>query len=407
MAVRVHGNVPIIAIFALSLVFICTLGPGKAASVPSAPRSAKLSIFRPSGVRHQPKFSEVVTGKILHTADGGQIFGFDVNQNGNDGFLGSAQTISSQGQVLASLETFNQTAMTITKTVITTNTMDDWVAEGISSHDVGLVLHDHVVNNRDLRGFRILNPVASNAFTGHWTPPVSNLILHQVAENQSTPTNAVLAEDTSGNLLLFSSNIAANTFGPVLHLDPSIFQFAQLAQDTVTNEAILATSPDGGAVGGEVPLLAKVNLSTGAAKKFNGIRIGIFHSGFVNGLAVDSATGIACTTTELDAAVEFYDLTTDTGVFVAPLPGSDGNQGFSGSAVVNDPIHRLFLVVQGSASIGPPGSAVVVFDEQGNFVEAVTGFLGFSVAPGLAINPSTRTGFIQGPTPDALTQFTY
>ena len=402
MTGRLHGNVRIVAVFALF--FLLTPGLGSAATAPS---STKLLIFRPSGVQQQPKFSAAVTGKILHTADGGQVFGFDLDQNGNDGFLGSAQTISAQGQVLASLETFNQTTATITKTVVTTKTMDDWVAEGISFHDVGLVLHDHVLSGKDMRLFRVMNPVTSNTFTGSWTPPVSNLILHQVAENQSTPKSAVLGEDTSGNLVLFSSNIAANTFGPVIHVDPNVFQFAQLAEDTATNEAILATSPDGGAVGGAVPLIGKVNLSTGAIKQFNGIRIGIFHSGFVNGLAVDSATGIACMTTELDAAVEFYDLTTDTGIFVAALPGSDGNQGFSGSAVVNDPVHRLFLVVQGSASIGPPGSAVVVFDEQGNFVEAITGFLGFSVTPGLAINPSQRLGFIQGPTPDALTQFSY
>ena len=402
MAVRVHGGVQLIAIFVLVLLLIP--GAGRAATAPS---STKLLIFRPSGVQRQPKFSAVVTGKILHTADGGQVFGFDLNQNGDDGFLGSAQTISPAGQVLASLETFNQTAATITKTVVTTRTMDDWVAEGISFHDVGLVLHDHVVGGTDMRLFRVMNPVTSNAFTGSWTPPVSNLILHQVAENQSTSKSAVLGEDTSGNLLLFSSNIAANTFGPVFHLDPNIFNSAQLAEDTKTNEAILATSPDGGAVGGAVPLIAKVNLSTGALRQFNGIRIGVFHSGFVNGLAVDSATGIACTTTELDAAVEFYNLKTDTGFFVAPLPGSDGNQGFRGEAVVNDPIHRLFLVAQPTSSFGPPGSAIIVFDELGNFVEAITGFLAAGVTPGLAINPSKRIGFIDGPTSDALLQFNY
>ena len=349
-------------------------------------------------------------GKVLHTADGGQVFGFDVDQNGNDGLLGSARTISG-GHVVASVETFDQATAQIVKVVVATRTMDDWVTEGIFGNDVGLVLHEHVVNNHVTRSFHTLNPVTLNMFTGLWTPPnESNFLIQQVAVNQTTPTAAVLGYDFSGNPMVFSSNIAANTFGPVFHLDPNHFgggDQPQLAEDTVHNLAVLATSPDGGAVGGQEPLIATVNLATGRMKQFNGVIIQPFHSGYVNGLGVDSATHIACTSTELDANVEFYDLVHQTG-FAVGLPGANGNQLASGEAVLSDPIHKLFLVAQPNGSVGPAGDSVIdIFDEKGNLVKSITGFKAFGVTPGFAVNPAKRIGYIMGPASDALTQFTY
>lgn len=54
-------------------------------------------------------------GNILTTSDGGQIFGFDVNQRGNDGVLASAQTVSRFGDQVVSVETFDQDNGAITK----------------------------------------------------------------------------------------------------------------------------------------------------------------------------------------------------------------------------------------------------------------------------------------------------
>lgn len=371
-----------------------------------------LFILQPLGLRGQIAVTGFTVGKVLHTADGGQVFGFDLDQNGNDGLLSSAKTVTAQGQVVSSVETFNQSTAAITKVIVTTRTMDDFVTDGIFAGDVGLVTHEHVVSNRVIRSFHILEPVTSEMFTGTWTPPnASTFLLQQVATDQATRTTAVLGFDFSDNTLLFSSDISANTFGPVFRLDPNHFAGAdqpQLAIDTALNEAVLATSPDAGAVGGQVPLIATVNLSTGTIKQFNGIRIGIFHSGFVNGLAVDSATGIACTTTELDADVEFYDIVHQRAVALAALPGANQNQGFSGQAVVSDPIHKLFLVAQPAGSIGPRGGSVIdIFDEKGNLVKSIVGFKAFGVTPSLAINPAKRLGFIMGPTADALLQFTY
>src|SRR4029077_2895991 len=111
--------------------------------------------------------------------------------------------------------------------------------------------------------------------------------------------------------ILLVSNIASNTFTKILHLDPSLFGPANgaiLGQYTAGNQAVFALSPDGGAVGGVAPINVMFDLSTGEMTQMQGYNNGFFHAGSVNGLAVDPNTGIAATTTELNAEVEFYDL---------------------------------------------------------------------------------------------------
>lgn len=354
--------------------------------------------------------SGVSIGKIVHTADGGQIFGFSVDQNGDDGLLASSQDTSSG--VKSSVETFSQSMGKITKVIARTNTMDDFVDLGIFAGDVGLIEHEHVIGPLQVRrSFHILNPVTGNAFTGLWTPPNrSNLLVEQTADNQSTTQAAVFGVTKSaGAPLLFASNIAANTFGPVFHLDGNLFGLGdqpQLAEDVATDQAVFGTSPDGGRVGGSPPDIELVDLATGKVTGFQGVRIPPFNSGFVNGIAVDSTTGIACTSTELDASVEFYVLATGAGTAVQ-LPGSNGNQGNTGESVAVDQIHHLFFVVQPNGTVGPPGSVVDIFDEQGNLQASITGFTAFSVTPELAVNPTTRVGFVSGPTSDAITEFIY
>jgi hypothetical protein len=389
------------------------LFPAMASALPSiAPPKTdfvRLYTLEPTGFGGGMAVTESRIGKVLHTADGGQVFGFDVAQGGTDGLLAEAHDIPSG--VAASVETFDQTTAKITKTVAMTHSMDDFVVFGISAGDVGLVEHEHVVNNQVHRTWHLLDPVTRGSFNGRWTPPhPGDFLLQQVAENQATQTTAIFGIDFTGRPMVFSSNIAANTFGPVFHIDGGEFGLGdgpQLAVDTVHGRAVIATSPDGGAVGGHVPVIAMIDLTTGAMTQFNGVSIPPFFSGYVNGFAVDSATGIACTTTELDANVEFYDLSDGSG-FNVGLPGAGNNQGLAGEAVVSDPIHKLFLVVQPNGSVGPPGDSVIdVFNEKGRLVKSITGFKAWSVTPGIAINPQARMGFIMGPTPDALTQFKY
>jgi len=356
--------------------------------------------------------SGFTVGKIVRTKDSGQVFGFDVDLGGDDGLLASSQTVQG-GNVKSSVETFSQSTGTITKIIARTNTMDDFVALGIFAGDVGLIEHEHLIAPFQVRrSFHILNPVSGQAFTGSWTPPNrSNLIIEQVAHNQSTSQAAVFGiTKTNDSPLLFASNVAANTFGPVFRIDANLFSLneqPQLAEDVATGQAVFGTSPDSGRPGGDVPVIEMIDLTTGKRTGFPGVTIPPFNSGFINGIAVDSTTGIACTTTELDASVEFYVLATGAGTAVV-LPGSNGNQGNTGDGVAVDPIHHLFFVIQPNGTVGPQGGSVVdIFDEHGGLRKSITGFVAFSVTPELEVNPNTRVGFVSGPTPDAITEFRY
>ena len=126
----------------------------------------------------------------------------------------------------------------------------------------------------------------------------------------------------------------------------------------------------------------------------------------MNGIAVDSQDGIACTTTELDAQVEFYDLKKETG-FAVPLPGGAG-QLQSGENVEYDPVNKLFLIAQPYSSTGA-GSSIQVYDTKGNLVESLDGFsFPISTGPMFALHPSERSGFVYGPIGMAeLQSFTY
>src|SRR5438876_3679381 len=97
----------------------------------SATPVVKLYTLEPVGFNNQLRVTGFSIGKVIHTADGGQVFGFDVDWNGTDGLLASARTISPQGQVAASVETFDQSTAAITKTIVKTRTMDDFVTYGI------------------------------------------------------------------------------------------------------------------------------------------------------------------------------------------------------------------------------------------------------------------------------------
>jgi hypothetical protein len=200
---------------------------------------------------------------------------------------------------------------------------------------------------------------------------------------------------------VFSSNVGANTFGPVFKVSDPVFNFDNspvLAFNSTNNQAVL-----GGSNGcfGCTTEIGMVDLTTGKLTEFEGLGFG-----FINGIAVDSATGIACTATEDDFSVEFYDLAKQTGIIVV-LPGAN-NQAQSGGAVAVDPIHKLFLIGQEFSSTAPSGSSIQVFDEQGNFVESLNGF-NLPASPAyMALHPSQRAGYVIV-TPDLTTlqSFTY
>lgn len=302
---------------------------------------------------------------IVQSMFGGQIFGFDIDQTGNEGVLTEAQTLPG-GKVLAAIETFDQTTGAIIKVVRQTQSHDDFVTLGVFAPSAGLVEREHVVSN--------------------------------VSRNQGNETVAVFVQDNTGNFqpTVFSSNVAANTFGPVATIIDEDFSngLPAFAFDSATNQAVLGAPKLGNPF---VPgRIATIDLATGAFTKFTSVGLGD-----VNGLAVDPATGTACTTTEIDFSVEFYNLATHAGT-KQTLPNAP-NQFYSGSDVQFDPVNQLFLVAQCHSSTASSGSSIHVYDVAGNLVESING-LNFSnagnVVPAhLALHPNRRIGFVDGPDP--------
>ena len=164
-----------------------------------------------------------------------------------------------------------------------------------------------------------------------------------------------------------------------------------MAYNPEKNEAIL-----GGGDGcfGCRPVIGVVDLTKATFSEFAGIGFG-----FVNGIAVDSADNIAVSTTEDDANVEFYDLSTQQS-FTVVLPNSGEQQIFSGADVEFDAVHKVFFVAQ-PVSSSSSGSSIYVYDTKGVLQGTLNGF-SFSNASTvipvhIALHPSTRTGFIDGP----------
>lgn len=377
--------------FALICLFLPTL--------PS--RSAAQSFSDPNAERQSP----IGAGRtIVHGRFGGQIFGFDIDQNGSEGVLSEARDLSGE-EVLAAVETFDQAGGKILKVVSEIKSKDDYLTLGIVGTSVGLVEREHVEGIFvKQRIYDELMPLAANKFTGKWTPPLAaDDIIIGISRNQGTPTNAVLFFKNDGNnfsSFVFGSNVGSNTFQPIITLTDPVFSFSnapQVAYDSVTNQAVVASSDS--AVGGPPPMFALVDLTTGTVNEFTGIPgPPPFRQGSISGLAVDSEDGIACTSTVLDFRVEFYDLKAQTG-FAVVLPGANG-QLQSGSDVEYDPVNKLFFVAQ-SLSSTASGSSIQVYDTKGNLVESLNGF-SFSNASNvvlthIALNPSTRSGYVDGP----------
>jgi hypothetical protein len=353
-------------------------------------------------------------GKVLTTKDGGQIYGFDIDQNGTDGVLASA---GYQGNTfVVSVETFDQDTGKITKSFATKNSArNSYGVDGIFTGDVGLITH-YIVPKGQIyarRVYDVMNPVTAKKFTGTWTPPLKDVDIKLVAENQASSTSVVyvieLKKQDKPDLIV--SDVANNTFSKVIKLDPNKFSLAyspQLGQYTTANEAIMAESPDGGAVGGDAPLNYLFDLDTGKSTSFQGYNNGPYHAGDVNGLATDPNSGVTATSTELNAQVEFYDMANQTDIAAVQLPCTgDTDQTFSGSGIAVDPVNKLFLVTELSDACNDGQSAaIVVYDESGDYMETISGFPYTSDvvnAPAAAINPSKRMGWMFGG-PDGVSQ---
>lgn len=360
---------------------------------------------------------EIGGGSIFVTSQfGGSIFGFDIDQNGTEGVFSEGQTLPN-GNTLAAVETFDQATGKIVKVVAESdNGFDDYVTHGIVGTSIGVVEHQIVPQLYiTKRVYEELSPLDDNKFTGKWKSRLTkDDIIIGVSRNQGNPTTAVFAfENGQFTSFVFEANLAAKTVGKKVELKDQLFGFNYapvMAYDTVTNQAVIATST--GAVGGPAPQIALANLTTGEVTQFTGVPEPPLGPGSVNGIAVDSEDGIAVTATELNGNITFYDLATQTGFLVA-LP--DAGQLTSGTDVEFDPVHKLFFVAQ-QVSGTAQGSSIQVYDTKGNFVESLNGF-NFSDASSvigtyIALNPSNRSGFVNSSGPDgtqgnALQSFTY
>jgi len=363
-----------------------------------------------------PAPAKVGLGKVLTTSDGQEIYGFDIDQNGDDGVLASA------GGEAISVETFDQDTGKITKTFATRDgAKNSYSADGIFSGDVGLITH-YITPKGQIyarRVYDVMNPVTANKFTSTWTPPVKDIQVELVAENQATSTDVLFAIELQKQDKpdLIVSNVAANTFGKVIHLDPNYFSLGngpQLGQYASANEAVIAESPDDGEVGGVAPINYLFDLTTGKSTQFNGYNNGPFGAGDVNGLATDPNTGVTATDTELNAQVEFYDMANQTATTAVQLPCTgDSSPIYSGTTIAVDPVNQLFLVNEPSNACTGSGGAIVVYDESGNYVETIGGFQFASnviISPAPALNPSKRMGWVFGGpsgSVDQLQQFYY
>ncbi len=349
-------------------------------------------------------FAQSIGGKVLvHSMFGGQIFGFDIDQNGTEGVLSEAKILAN-GQILAAVETFDQKTGKILAVLTEIQTSgDDFITMGVVGNSVGLI--EHEVESglfRVTRKFQVINPLNSNQLTGTWNPPLGpqDIIMPGgVSRSQGAPNVAVFVFDNSDNFTpkVFSSNVAANTFGPAVKItDSNDFGSVPppIAYDSMNNQAILGGGPG---CFGCLPVIGVVDLTKATFSKFLGIGFG-----FINGIAVDAADGIFVTTTEDDANVEFYNLADQNG-FTVQLPNSGGQQFYSGADVEFDPIHKLFFVAQPSSSVAQSGSTIYIYDTQGGLKETLNGF-NFSntfnvVAMHIALKPGNRTGFVDGPDP--------
>ena len=345
---------------------------------------------------------------VVHTALGGFILGYDIDQTGTEGILSEALT-RADGRADVAVETFDQHTGAIIKVLRQElDSKNDYVTLGIFGNHVALTEFEHVKTLFvDKRRYLLSDPIDANAITGKWTPPFNSEADHIIdggAVSQGFDTALFFGfKNTADDFhtYLFTSNVGANTFGPEIAVDDPIFDWNNspaIAHDPVHQQAILGGSF--GCFGCNIEI-GFVDLVTGHQSTTGGRGLG-----YVNGIAVDPNTRIVCTTSEDDFSVEFYDLKKGTSRIVV-LPGAT-SQAQSGGAVAVDPLHKLFLVGQEFSSTAASGSSIQVFDEKGNFVESLNGFSLPASPAYMALNPAQRSGFVIV-TPDLTTlqSFTY
>jgi hypothetical protein len=346
-------------------------------------------------------------GVIVSSKFGGPIYGWAINENGTDGFFTEAPM---DGYTLIStIETFDQTTGKITKVVARQRSKSEnheLFADAILANDVGLIDDERALIRKHIRRdtYDVMAPVSRKKITGTWTrPPGVDFLLYDIADQQSNP-DAVMAGTILDGVIskpptfeVVVTDVAANKILRTLYAprgDGVNFPYF-VAEDMTTQHAYVpAANYDSQTV------FIDYDIQTGhASNKF----VAPPFSGPVNGIAIDSATHVMCTTTMANYSVQMYDLKTKKQTFVGQIPNA-GGEGQAGSSIAADPIDHLFIVEQPNSLKG--GSEIYVYDEKGNVLESLTGFA-FGQLSGIQVVATSRSGYVAGRQANQLESFTY
>lgn len=391
----------------VGLVLVFTSACGGAGMTPRPNGAGALDL---QGVRHSTGLGPVLSSKL-----GGTIGGWDMNQSANDGFL--TEFVTTRQGTTYGVETFDEPSATITKLVNKTSNPggnDEPYAQAIMGNDIGFIDIERLepgFHRND--GFKLMNPVSGQKINGGSKPPqIYGVVPSYVTNNQSSSTQAMMvfrfARNSKGSANLYVYDDAKNawlapiTFGPreiFVDVNP-----LYAAVDGRSNKVYVPYLAGQGSFDYLPPRFDVYDGTTG--QQLRGFK-GLGH-GPVNGMAIDSTTGVMCTTTFGDMDVEFYNDTNGKG-FAVTIPGGGGPL-TQGAFVAVDQVHHLFLIAQLNSTVGP-GSAVLVYDEKGNLVESISGFSflnQFSAIPvRIAVNGGARIGYAPGPNVNNLQSFTY
>jgi hypothetical protein len=405
MIVSTPSKIALLAALALASSCSAISGSGSGGVAPE-PQS-------PLGARHSFGGRLVGPGPILTGKFGGPIFGWAIDENGNDGVLTEVSGLTDP--FTSAVETFDQTKAKIVKVVRTLNSgpsgNHELVVDAIQANDVSLIddgtsdLQKHTERNI----FYVMAPVTGNKITGRWTrPPGKDFLLQQFADQQVDPDTVMTATILDGTITrpptfeVVVTDIGSNKILRVLHAprrDGVDYPYL-VAEDTTTHHAYVPAANYHSET-----VFVDFDLLTGhVANNF----IAPPASGPVSGIAIDSASHMMCTTTSATYSVQMYDLTTKKQTFVGQIPNAGGELQ-AGTAIAADPVNHLFLVEQPQSLLG--GSEIYVYDEKGNVLESLTGFEfpPYELTPGneIQVAPARRSGYVAGPGANNLQSFTY
>jgi hypothetical protein len=383
-----------------------TLNSGSLGMYPAMTHVVRVLATRGGAVIGEASGVSAASMDGVQPVDGGSVVnGYAISGAGTAGFLTSDQATAS-GQLLGSVQTFDQSTNAITSTVVSSSTSLYGTllggCPGMFHGDVGL--YDESSASGDT--FHVL---AAGHQAGTWTPPVQSDEIACPAPNQTTDDAAVFAGGDASSYRVFTSNVGQNTFGPARSLSPALAGMSVpiagvVAQNTKTGDALVVFA-DAANLGGPVSIVS-AHLSDGTLRTVTGVT-----TYFAEGLAVDESTNTAISGS-LNGDFGVYDLDTGIGIDVAP-----GGAPYTHPAA--DSVHSLLAIeeVSGPDYLGQTSnnnalSSILTVDAQGHIVSRLERFNFFNVfrldlGTYLQLNPTTRTGYAIGPLGAGLAPFAY